>query len=158
MGLFPFSIHIFSRLDDSFKELEKDYEIIGLHWRGGENDVSAENEVLERDLYNIYTYIFNSFCDTLGKMPIILHKLVAKDRMFDKDPSGAWYRGMLCVNSVFERLSAQNENITVFDPANAPQYVDGVRGNGIFLSDCVHFTPEVNKWVAECVIDNYLNT
>jgi hypothetical protein len=63
---------------------------------------------------------------------------------------------MLYINSVFEELAIKNENISVFDPSKAPQYVEEVKGNGVFLSDCVHFTPEVNMWVAKCIIDNYL--
>lgn len=156
ISLFPFSMHVFSLLDDSFKKLGKDYEIIGLHWRGGENDVTATPEALSETLFEVYSRIFGSFCDTLGNIPIALHKLIAKDRMYNKDPSGEQYKKMLYINSVFERLANENENITVFDPASAPQYVDGVRGNGVFLSDCVHFTPEVNDWVAECVINDYL--
>jgi hypothetical protein len=76
--------------------------------------------------------------------------------MYDKDPSGKQYENMLYINSVFERLANKNENISVFDPAGAPQFISDVRGNGIFLSDCVHFTPEVNDWVAECIINKYL--
>ncbi len=156
ISLFPFSKHIFSLLDASFNELGKEYEIIGLHWRGGENDVTADTDILESTLFDIYSHIFGSFRDILGQVPIVLHKLVAKDRMYDKDPSGKQYENMLYIDSVFERLEAENKNITVFDPSKAPQYIDGVRGNGIFLADCVHFTPEVNMWVAECIIDNYL--
>lgn len=156
ISLFPFSMHIFSLLDKSFLELKKDYEIIGIHWRGGENDVTATKEVLEASLFDIYSNIFGSFCNLLGEVPIALHKLIAKDRMYDKDPSGAQYENMLYIDSVFEQLASENENITVFDPAKAPQFVDGIRGNGIFLSDCVHFTPEVNKWVAEQIITDYL--
>lgn len=156
ISLFPFSMHVFSLLDESFKEIGKDYEVIGLHWRGGENDVTATKEVLEASLFDIYSNIFGSFCNLLGEVPIALHKLIARDRMYNKDPSGKQYENMLYINSVFERLASENEHISVFDPSKAPQFVDGIRGNGIFLSDCVHFTPEVNKWVAKCVIDNYL--
>lgn len=38
ISLFPYCMHIFSLLDDSFHAMGKDYQIIGLHWRGGEND------------------------------------------------------------------------------------------------------------------------
>ena len=156
ISLFPFSMHVFSMLDESLKKLGKDYEIIGIHWRGGENDVTATKEVLSETLFDIYSKIFTSFDRVLGRAPIVLHKLIAKDRMYDKDPSGKQYENMLYVNSVFERLASENENISLFDPSKAPQYIDGVRGNGIFLADCVHFTPEVNDWVAECVINDYL--
>jgi hypothetical protein len=41
ISLFPFSEHVFSLLDEGLKRKDLDYEIIGLHWRGGENDVAV---------------------------------------------------------------------------------------------------------------------
>ena len=55
ISLFPFSMHVFSMLDESLKKLGKDYEIIGIHWRGGENDVTATKEVLSETLFDIYS-------------------------------------------------------------------------------------------------------
>ena len=55
ISLFPFCEHIFGLLDDSFSKMNIDYDIIGLHWRGGENDVTATNEYLKQNLKKIYT-------------------------------------------------------------------------------------------------------
>ena len=55
ISLFPFCEHIFSLLHDSFSKKKIDYEIIGLHWRGGENDVTATKEYLTQNLEKIYT-------------------------------------------------------------------------------------------------------
>jgi hypothetical protein len=58
------------------------------------------------------------------------------------------------INGVFDRLAAHYGG-KVFDATNAPQYIDGIRGNGIFISDCVHYTPEVNAWVAGEILADY---
>ena len=64
---------------------------------------------------------------------------------------------MRFINSVFERLAESYDNVELFDPTAAPQFVPDIRGNGIFKEDAVHFTPEVNNWVAESILDKYLS-
>ena len=59
------------------------------------------------------------------------------------------------INSVFKLLCEEHENIEIFDVTNAPQYIPGVRDNGIFIDDVVHYTPEVNAWVASVILDSY---
>ena len=152
ISLFPFCKHIFGLLDDSFSKMNKAYEIIGLHWRGGENDVSAAEEYLVQHLETIYTQIFDVFNGILGMPPIILHKIVCPDRMRDMDPTGQRLKNMDYINGVFESLTQKYENVSIFDPTGAPWYIPDVRGNGIFIEDAVHFTPEVNRWVAECIL------
>ena len=155
ISLFPFCKHIFSLLDDSFSKMNIDYDIIGLHWRGGENDVTATNEYLTQNLEKIYTRIFGEFNRLLGEPPIVLHKIVCPDRMNDMDPTGRRLENMKYINEVFENLQKSYKNISVFDPRTAPQYIPDVRGNGLFIEDAVHFTPEVNMWVAEDVLKKY---
>lgn len=152
ISLFPFCKHIFGLLDDSFSKMNKAYEVIGLHWRGGENDVTATEEYLMQHLESIYTQIFDAFNEILSMPPIVLHKMVCPDRMRDMDPTGLYLKNMDYINGVFESLARRYANISVFDPTNAPQYIPDVRGNGIFMEDAVHFTPEVNRWVAECIL------
>lgn len=155
ISLFPFCKHIFSLLHDSFSKIHKDYDIIGLHWRGGENDVTATNENLIQNLENIYTKIFDTFNHILGDPPIVLHKIVCPDRMNELDPTGKYLENMKYINKVFENLQKSHKNISVFDPRTAPQYIPDVRGNGLFIEDAVHFTPEVNMWIAENVLKKY---
>ncbi len=156
ISLFPFCEHIFGLLDDSFEKMNMEYEIIGLHWRGGENDTSADREYLVQNLEGIYTRIFDTFDRILGTPPTVLHKLVCSDRMNFLDPSGRRLENMDYINEVFDGLQKSYENISVFDPADAPQFVPDVRGNGLFIEDAVHFTSEVNRWVAESILDKYI--
>lgn len=155
ISLFPFCEHIFSLLHDSFSKMNIDYDIIGLHWRGGENDVTATNEYLRQNLEKIYTRIFGEFNRVLGEPPIVLHRIVCPDRMNDMDPTGRQLENMKYINEVFENLQKSYKNISVFDPRTAPQYIPDVRGNGLFIEDAVHFIPEVNMWIAENVLKKY---
>ena len=154
ISLFRFACHIFSLLSDSFPR--KKAEIIGLHWRGGENDVSAPSEGLFSNLLDTYREIFDAFNRILEEPPLILHRIIARDRMFDLDPSGEWSRRMDVINAVFEELAKIYPNASVFDVRSAPQYLPDVRGNGVFIKDVVHYTPEVNAYVAEEVIRQYV--
>ena len=155
ISLFPFCMHIFGLLEESFAKMGKTYEIMGLHWRGGENDVTATEQYLAEHLEAIYAEIFDAFNDVLHTPPIVLHKLVCPDRMQDMDPTGGHLNNMNRINEVFGALSRRYPNATVFDPQRAPQFIPNVRGNGLFLKDAVHFTPEVNQWVAEQLLAAY---
>lgn len=155
ISLFPFANHIFSLLDKSFSDTGTDYEIIGLHWRGGENDVTASYEHLCQNLVPIYNRMFHEFNRLLKNPPIILHRVACNDRMNDLDPDGGYLVNMHYVNEVFDLLAQNSKAVSVFDPRTAPQYIPNVRGNGLFLEDVVHYTPEVNAWIAKEILENY---
>ena len=152
ISLFPFACHIFSLLDDSFHKRGIGYDIIGLHWRGGENDVTAADEYLSQHLKNIYVRLFDAFNAQLGTPPIVLHRMVCPDRMNDMDPTGQYLERMHYINHVFAELAAEYGNIRLFDPRQAPYFIGDVYGNGLFMEDAVHFTPEGNRWIAETVL------
>ncbi len=155
ISLFPFAMHIFSLLDDSFRRMGKEYEIIGLHWRGGEEDTDVPEEVLKSTLEPIYHKIFDSFRDVLHSSPVILHRMVMPDRMNDFDPTGKMLERMDYINGVFENLAAYYPEMEIFDMREAPHYLPDVRGNGIFIEDVVHYTPESNRWAARCILEQY---
>lgn len=155
ISLFPFTKHIFSLLDRSFSQSGKDYEIIGLHWRGGENDVTASAEYLSDRLEAIYDTVLHDFNCLLGNPPVVLHKIVCPDRMKDLAPDGSYLKKMHYINEVFDCMAQKYENVSVFDPRNAPQYVPHARGNGLFIDDAVHFTPEINAWIAKGILETY---
>ena len=152
ISLFPFAKHIFSLIGDSFAQKEMEYEVIGLHWRGGEEDVFADKAYLEKNLEGIYVRIIDVFNELLDAPPVILHKLVCPHRMEDEDPTGKALVNMHYSNEVFYRLEAQYPNVSVFDPTTAPYFIPDVRGNGMFKDDMVHFTPEMNRWIADSVM------
>lgn len=156
ISLFPFSMHIFSLLEDSFKTLGKPYEIIGLHWRGGEEDVAADSDKLHTTLDGVYTEMIDAFNRTLHTPPIVLHRLAARDRMNDMDATGQRLGKMQYINTVFAQKQQQYPNVSVFDVRTLPQYTPDVRGNGIFIEDMVHYTPAVNRAVAEYILNRYI--
>ena len=156
ISLYPYCMHIFSLLEDSFLRLGVEHEIIGLHWRGGENDTSTDRKELETELLTIYERIFDGFDRVLGKPQVVLHKLVCHERMMDLDPTGTQLANMGYVNDVFEKLTQQRENVRIFDVCGAPSYQPGIRCEGLFMKDAVHFTPEVNRWVAAEIMGDYI--
>jgi hypothetical protein len=91
----------------------------------------------------------------LNDPPILLHWIIAADRVMDLDPTGVKLQRMHTINRVFARMAEEMENVSIFDPRNAPQYTPDVRGTGVFIEDMVHFTPEVNRWVASEILNGY---
>jgi len=158
ISLFPYTKHILGLLEDSFRKKNAEFEIIGLHWRGGEGEVNKEMEYLSQNLEAIYKKMFDAFYAILPNLPVVLHKIVCTDHMLRRDPAGNDLRKMHFINRVFESLEKQYPNMTVFDPTAAPQFVPNVYANGIFIDDAIHFTPEVNRWVAECIFRKYIDS
>jgi len=147
ISLSHYTNHILSLVK---KSLGEEAEIIGIHWRGGEEDTTVSKTVLENSLKDVYNELFDGFYNALGRKPdIILHRIVCPERCLDMDPTGKSLENMNYINEVFEQLSRENENIAVFDVRKCPMYIPDKRGNGIFIEDAVHFTPEVNGWVAQ---------
>lgn len=149
ISLYPLAIHIFSLLDDSFQKLEKDYEILGLHWRGGEEDTCSTEEELKHTLLGIYERMFQGFYESLKTTPpLTLHRIICAERMMDLDPSGKSLKNMHYIDEIFQKLEQDHENISVFDICQAPHYTTDTRQHGIFVEDAVHYTPRTNQWVA----------
>ena len=155
ISLYTFTRHIFSLLDQSFRDMDKEYEIIGLHWRGSENDATVPAEELEETADEIYDRIFRGFAEDLGEVPVVLHRLACPDRMNKLDPTGQFLLNMHRINVLFEKLEKQFSNVSIFDPRNAPEYDADVPGNNLFIKDKVHFTAQVNDWVARQIIEQY---
>lgn len=155
ISLLSFTEHILSLVPESFEKLGLDYDIIGIHWRGGENDMSETKEVLENTLEPIYRDILDRLNSLFCAPPIVLHKIVCYDRANDLDPTGVQNENIHYINGVFENLCASFPNVTIFDPQKYPGFIPGVYGNGLFIGDAVHFTEDANKWTAKCILDGY---
>lgn len=156
ISLFPFSTHILGLLDDSFAAMQMDYEIIGLHWRGGENDITDSNAYLKENLMDIYRRIFGEFNRILKHPPIVLHEIYCPERMHDLDPTGAYLKNMFFINDTFHALANEFDNISLFDVRRAPFYIADERQHGIFIGDAIHYTAQTNKWVAGEFFSEYL--
>lgn len=158
ISLYPFTMHILSLLDKSFKSIGKDYEIMGIRWRGGEEDVSQNREMLCNELDGLYDRMIDEFNSLLSYPPIVFHRLCCDGRMNNLDHTGKYLDNMNYINNVFEKAARKYTNVSVFDIRRCPLYISDKSENGIFLQDCVHYRPEVNFWAAETVLQNYHNT
>ena len=156
ISLYPYTLHILSIMQKSFDDLGVAPDYVGLHWRGGEQDWRCEKEYLETRLKGLYEEIFEGFYSAIGnKIPARLHRFIAKDYCIEHDSTGKMLENMHYINSVFEDLCEEHSNISVFDVSKAPFYVENIRGNGMFIDDVAHFTPDTNKWVAEEILKEY---
>ena len=152
IALAPFTAHILSLLKDSIRTRGAEPEIMGIHWRGGENDFYAGGEVHQPVLKSLYEQIFGGFYDALGeKAPTVLHKLVC----FERTKNELELDNLHFINRVFEELCVKNPNISIFDVRQAPCYIPDVPGNGLFKADFVHFTEEANQWCARYILRQY---
>jgi hypothetical protein len=145
ISLFPFACHIFSLLSKSLG----DFQIIGLHWRGGEEDTAEDRQLLEEKLAPVYRRIFDAFNRILNTPPIVLHEIHCPNRFSEIPRENMYY-----INNVFRDLAEEHPNISLFDVRTAPFYDPTTPEAGIFESDYVHYTPRTNQWVAQEIIEN----
>lgn len=157
ISLYPFSQHILSLLDDSFRALGKTYDIMGLHWLGGAEEMIVPIEELSPVLDDIYRRFFRDMRAAAGRdFPILLYKLEYPDRAMDLDPSGNYLKQMYFINATFEYLHRTCENVHIFDNRRIPFYDPHVRGNGLYQAeDVVHHTEKTNRWIARWILDEY---
>ena len=154
IALTPFTTHILSMLKDSIRARGAEPEIIGIHWRGGENDFYEGGEQYSPVLKQLYEQIFGGFYAALGeKAPTVFHQLVC----FERTKSTLELRNLYFINDLFAQMARENPNISLFDVRQFPDYQPDVSGNGLFKADFVHFTPEVNQWVAGYILQQYLH-
>ena len=158
ISLYPFCRQVFSLVDESFKAQGMDYEYVGLHWRGSENDINhiLTGEVSFREFENIYIRLMDTINETLQVPPVVFHKIVAKDRMMDTDPTGEKWQVVGKMNQMFCDMGTRYPNSTTFDVCNYPGFDPNVRGQGMFKDDMIHFCEDVNKWVAKEIFEDYL--
>lgn len=149
ISAFPYCTHIFSLLEDSFAKLGKEAEYYSLHWRGGENDFSADEKIFAK-IEEIYNTILNGFYDAIGKrVPTVLHKFYFNAL----HPNGNKNKDAL--NALFDKFARENDNIETYDVRECPLCDPSLPRDGIYMDDLVHYTPELNKWAAEQILNDY---
>ena len=156
IALFPFTKKILSLVDCSFKKLGKTYEIIGIHWRGSENDTSATMEYLKENSFGIHKTLFDGFRESLGECaPIIFHNAVSYDRSREFGEEHVAKKHFMN-DEMIPTICRDLPNMSIFDIRTYPGYLPDVRGNGIYIEDVVHYKPEVNNWVAGVILKDYM--
>lgn len=157
ISLFPLACRVLSLVPESMKRAGKKPEYV-LHWRGGEEDEMYSPDELRPKLRGIYERLLDGFYAAAGvKFPVVLHKFCDEE-----DESGncpGWeteLESALYINTVFDSLAADNDNISLFDARTLPAYDRSKNYHGLFIGDGVHYTPEANGQAASKIIDSYL--
>ena len=158
ISLFPFTVHILSLLNKYFKDNEIEPDFVGMHWRGGEQETRRPfASLMEGKLKNDYKKFFGALREALGyNAPIVLHKMPFVEVFAKEDPTGGHLGAMTYINYVFEQLTRELEDTTVFDPTKCPFYNPAIWDSGIFRWDLIHYTGEMNTWVAEEILNEYI--
>lgn len=91
ISLYPFTKRILSLLKPSFDQMRVEYHILGVHWRGGEEDTAANPPEIEIPLLQpIYRQLFDMLRLALGEMPkTVLYQIeygTKIDERTDADP------------------------------------------------------------------------
>ncbi len=157
ISLFPFTIHILKLLNKYFKDNDLDPDFVGMHWRGGEQDVMRPIESLvDGKLKNDYKTFFTALREAVGyNVPITLHKMPYVQFYLKEDPTGAHLGIMTFINFVFEQITFEMEKVKIFDPTKCPLYNPAIWDSGIYRWDLIHYTGELNTWVAEEILKDY---
>jgi len=158
ISLFPLACHVLSLVPDSMKKIGKTPEYV-LHWRGGEEDELYSPDELRPKLRGIYDRMFEGFYAAAGvKFPVVIHKFCDEEDSGGNCPGWeAELETALYINTVFDGIAADNDNISLFDARTLPAYDRSKKYHGLFIDDGVHYTPDVNNQAAKKIIDFYLN-
>ena len=77
------------------------------------------------------------------------------DVMKKEDPSGAHLANMNYINQVFDELAVEQELTSTFEPTMCPFYDQYAWDKNIFRWDLIHYTGELNTWVAEEILRTF---
>ena len=159
ISLFPFTIHILSLLSKYFKDNDIEPDFVGMHWRGGEQETRRPfASLMDGKLKNDYKKFFTSLREALGyEVPIVLHKMPFVEVFAKEDTTGGHLGAMTYINYVFEQLTHELGDTTIFDPTKCPFYNPAIWDSGIYRWDLIHYSEKMNTWVAEEILKEYIN-
>lgn len=157
ISLYPFTVHILQLLRKHLGMCDLEPEFVGLHWRGGEQETRYLLDSLRVELKPAYKRFFAGLREAIGyTVPVVLHRLPFKDVMLKEDPTGAHLEAMEYINQVFDELSTEQEATTTFEPKNCPFYDEYAWDKNIFRWDLIHYTGEMNTWVANTILEDFI--
>lgn len=156
ISLYPFTCHILKLLREHLDRCELEPVFVGLHWRGGEQETRRDAEFLKENLKSEYKKFFAGLRSAIGyNVPVTLHRMPFVDVMKKEDPSGAHLANMNYINQVFDELAVEQELTSTFEPTMCPFYDQYAWDKNIFRWDLIHYTGELNTWVAEEILRTF---
>ncbi len=158
ISLYPYTCHILRLLRRHLDACELEPDFVGLHWRGGEQETRREFDFLKATLKDSYKRFFAGLRAAIGyPVPVVLHRMPFVDIMKKEDPTGAHLNNMNYINQVFDELALEQELTTTFEPTKCPFYDQYAWDKNIFRWDLIHYTGEMNTWVAKEIFNGYKN-
>ena len=158
VSMYPLAIHVLGLFNKYCKDNGLDPDFVGLHWRGGEEEVRRGIDYLEKiDLKNEYIKFFTSLREAVSyDFPIVVHKMPFEKVFTKEDPTGGCLATMHYINDVFAKLSAELKDTSVFDPTKCPFYDANQWDFGIFRWDLIHYLGKTNDWVSGEILKEYM--
>jgi hypothetical protein len=156
ISLYPYTCHILKLLREHLDRCELESVFVGLHWRGGEQETRRESDFLRANLKDDYKKFFKGLRSAIGyNVPVTLHRMPFVDVMKKEDPTGVHLDNMNYINQVFDELAQEQELTTTFEPTLCPFYGKYAWDKNIFRWDLIHYTGELNMWVAEEILKEF---
>ena len=156
MSMYPFALHVIKLMNKYFQDNALSPDYLGIHWRGGSQEVRESIDRLRRELYGDYVTLFEGIRNAVGfDAPIVIHKLPFVSFMNKNDPSGAFLENMNYINGIFDTLSKDLPCVSVFDSRNYPKYDESVENYNMLRGDLIHYLGETNDWVASEILKKY---
>ena len=149
ISMYPLTVHVLELMKRHFDQNGIEPDFIGMHWRGGEQEVRRPIPELEGKLKATYLRIFNGMREAMGhEFPIVLH-LMPYVEVFTKEGN---VDTMHYINGLFEELAREMPKTTLFDPRRAPWYGEPYV---FYRWDLIHYSEKTNRWVAEQIFEEY---
>lgn len=157
ISMYPLATLVLGLFNKFCKENDYEPDFVGLHWRGGEQEVRRGIDYLEKiDLKNEYIKFFTSLRGAIGyDFPVTIHKMPFEKVFTKEDPTGGCLATMHYINGVFARLTEELEGASLFDPTKCPFYDANQWDFGIFRWDLIHYLGKTNDWVASEILKEY---
>jgi len=162
ISLFPLTQRVLSLVDSAFDRIGIEYDIIGVHWRGGENDTMEAPEVALPMLRPLYIQLFDMLRSALGKMPpIVLYEMEFGMRNYERtDIDTINMKNTSCaINGMFHQFAHDYSEISTFSPFELSLFrADEPQTYGLFLpSDGIHYSAEANREIAKLILQKEID-
>lgn len=140
ISLYPLAVRVLSMAVRQLRDMGKKPMILGLHWNQWETEVFTGGTALQ-DAPDNYKKMFLGFADALAmEYPLWLYEPLSY--VYENDA------GLAQMHALFEAWSSA-PHVHLMRTSRSPFYTGGRADQGIFLPDCVHYTPQVHRWFAK---------
>ncbi len=160
ISLFPFTQRILSLLKPTFAQMGVDYHIMGVHWRGGEDDTAVQTpKSLIPNLKPLYERLFEMLRSSLGELPkTVLYQMRYGEKTYERPGTDNLRDSASVNNRLFAEFAEKYPQISLFDPFSLSLYrPEDPQTWGIFSpEDGVHYSAAANCEIAEKILAEYL--